>query len=485
MAKHITRTLLNAMKTSWLLVALGAAAAGCSQTTGTDPDANDEISGDEASFEGTSKPENLSVQERATYQSDWAYVNKLVSNNSSVILNHADERQHRFVEMRLKLAGKTRGNAPELFKRIDETRAQHVAMGLKAGQFVPKPHGELARSVDAGRVPEHYMSSVNFLGTSSMESISTGSRIDAITYGYIDSGTWDSNGTPIGDMNYVEVYTNMPYRAVKSTGNLALTSAAMLTGDSMLIEDTVSSGHREFYVAAASTRGPSFTVPTLLEPSDHTSDGCYSICLNRSWTGDCDIDSHLQHAVAQDPDQGLHHHRFDVQAQHHQDQPVQGRHRPRQRRGPGSGRLDHHRAQVQRRRLRRRGDAVLPLDAGLLEHGHGDQRRERPAGDHELGHERRQRRAVQLAVPPRPGQPAARHQHQRPLAAPDHRLHRPHLDRVLQQPQLGRGEPHRLVHQGDQQLPRGGHANRDGRRRDAAHREHPRRRSGAHAERGG
>ncbi|MFT3772393.1 MAG: hypothetical protein QM820_43925 [Minicystis sp.] len=41
MAKHITRTLLKTLQTSWLLVALGMAAA-CSHTAGTDADADDE-----------------------------------------------------------------------------------------------------------------------------------------------------------------------------------------------------------------------------------------------------------------------------------------------------------------------------------------------------------------------------------------------------------------------------------------------------------
>ncbi|MFT3772394.1 MAG: Hint domain-containing protein [Minicystis sp.] len=214
--------------------------------------------------------------------------------DTSVVLNHADERQHRFVEMRLKMAGKTRGNAPELFKRIDETRAQHVAMGLKAGQFVPKSHGELARDADPGRVTQHYMSSVGLLTSSSLQGISLGSNVGTLTYGYIDSGVWDSDGAPLGNMNYAEVYTNMPYATVASTGNLALTQRSEVFADSMLVTDSPTLGHSERYtVKGRPTIGAGsiqWKAPVIQAPVDLNSDGCYSICLNRSWTNDCDVD---------------------------------------------------------------------------------------------------------------------------------------------------------------------------------------------------
>ncbi|MFT3769005.1 MAG: hypothetical protein QM820_26490 [Minicystis sp.] len=294
MEKHITRTLLKSLRTSLVLVAVGMAAA-CSHSAGTDADADDEISGDDASFTGSGTVENLTQAERATYKSDWAYVNRMAPRDTSVVLNHADERQHRFVEMRLKAAGKTRGNAPELFKRIDETRAKHVAMGLKAGQFVPTPHGELARSVDPGRVTQHYMSSVSILTNTSAQGISLGSNVGNLTYGYIDSGVWDSDGTPLGDMNYAEVYTNMPYKAVASNGNLALTSLNNFLADSMLVTDSPTLGHLERYTAKdlPPRSGSGFiqwNAPVIQAPVDQNNDGCYSICLNRTWTNDCDVD---------------------------------------------------------------------------------------------------------------------------------------------------------------------------------------------------
>lgn len=289
MTKHITRSLMKTLQVSSFLVLAGLAAGACTQSTGAGADGVDDISGDDASFEGTGSVQNLTVKERATYKSDWSYVNSLMASNTSVILNHADERQHRFVMARLKMAGKTQANSPELFREIEMTRSQQIAQGLKAGQFAPRAHGELARSTDPGRVPEHYLSSVNLLSSTTMEAVSTGSRIDAITYGYLDAGVWDDNGDPLGDMTYAEVYSNMTFKSVAATGDLTSTSLSKYVGDSMLIESTVSYGYREYYTKGTTSRGPSFS-NSVQEPSDHTGDNCYSICLNRSWTNDCDVD---------------------------------------------------------------------------------------------------------------------------------------------------------------------------------------------------
>lgn len=233
-------------------------------------------------FTASVPPSAMAKDDRAIYMADQEYVQSLVPPGGSITLNHADERQHRFVLLRLKLAGKTPENAPELFEQIAKERAEHVSRGYKVGAPVP------ALGTNK-RKTQHYFPSLSFVGPQQMEVLATGSSPDALFYGYVDVQVTDANGTLLGPMGFKEVYGNMPYLTAATVGDLSLAQNDNYDADSLLIEDTVNFGYREtFSRAANSRRGPQFGPVAITGPVNTVADECISVCLNRTWTGDCD-----------------------------------------------------------------------------------------------------------------------------------------------------------------------------------------------------
>lgn len=191
---------------SWSLILLGGLMTGACQhsPSETKDDGTFEIiNGDQYAFRGVGKIKNLSSQEQTLLQSDMQYLHSLVPTGVPVTLNHADERQHRFVMTRLKMAGKTRANSPALFQMLDNIRAQHLSKGLQSRTL-------LASENSSTRTNKHYIGSLNIKNTT-MEVIGSGSIQDTIYYGYVDAGAWDANDAPLGDVIYSEIYGNMPY----------------------------------------------------------------------------------------------------------------------------------------------------------------------------------------------------------------------------------------------------------------------------------
>lgn len=243
------------------------------------------IEGDRLVFRGTSKRPTLSAAEALEFVSDRAYVQSLVRPGVPTSLNHADPRQHRFAVARLKMAGKTPESAPELFRMMDEARVTHAALGLKEGvTFVTGGTSEIENL--------HYFNEVTPAGDD-LNLVASASVKDDLYYGYVDAVPWDADGNQLGDLAYVEVYGNMPYQHVTTVGDLSLTAQTQLAGDSFLIRDSVQSGYVETYVYLPQGRNDGLLSPTattINAPADVTGDACVSVCLNRTWTGDCDYD---------------------------------------------------------------------------------------------------------------------------------------------------------------------------------------------------
>jgi hypothetical protein len=234
-------------------------------------------------FSASIPPSAMTQDDLAIYKADREYVHSLVPRGVSVSLNHADERQHRFVMMRFKLAGKTPQNSPQLFEQIAELRAEHVRKGYKIGAALLSGNNK--------RKTQHYFPSLKVMSAQSMEALVAGSSPDALYYGSVDVMVTDVDGTLLGPMKYKEVYGNMPYATVATVGNLTLTNKLDYDVDSLMVEDTVNFGYRETYSLAANSRkGPQFSPTTITGPVNTVGDQCISVCLNRVWTNDCDYD---------------------------------------------------------------------------------------------------------------------------------------------------------------------------------------------------
>lgn len=264
--------------------------AGCTQAS-TPPESvhsdTFEISeADNSTFQGVGNVENLTSEERTNYASDQRHMQRLAPNGETIVINHADERQHRFVMARLRMAGKTPENSPQLYNRISERRRIQLAQQIDVG---PK-----SKTFALSAEPEnmHYLGSLNINSSTNMEVIASGTVKDTIYYGYLDALAADANGNMLGSMPYIETYSNMPYASVKATGDLTLTGLSTFVGDSLMIEDNEVYGYRETYTARTTERPAAFALGaiTVTAPKDKVPaplDGTILVCLSRGGTN-CD-----------------------------------------------------------------------------------------------------------------------------------------------------------------------------------------------------
>lgn len=277
------------------ILSLGSALvfAGCSEVTQSE-EGTFEIQGDNVVFRGSSTESNLSVAEWAAYRSARQYVRDLAPAGTSVQINHADPRQHEFMLLRFKLAGKTKENSPELYKAMDQLVKEHRAQGVPAGTFV--------KEVEAAAGPSNMHTAslgmalqtvgANIQARQGITSVQ-GSRKDALSRGYVDATTWDSAGAQLGPTNYYEVFGNMPYGAPQGVGVIP-TQTTTVEGDSVLSETLTTGTTRQFYVAAAPqvvASASAFNQATVTHPRDNDNNGFAVVCLDRSWTGDCEYNN--------------------------------------------------------------------------------------------------------------------------------------------------------------------------------------------------
>lgn len=265
---------------------LGSALPACGSWTSTEAlgESSEQLEDGRYSFRASIPLSAMAREDLEIYRADLEYIHRLVPPGESITLNHADERQHRFVMMRLKLGGKTAQNSPQLFEQIAKQRAEHLSKGYKAGTTIQPLAGN-------SRKTQHYFPSVSFLNAQQLEVLATGSSPDALFYGRVDVMVMDVDGTLIGEMGENEVYGNMPYLTAATVGDLTLTNNLNYDVDSLLQEDTVNYGFRTTFSRSANSRkGPQFTPVTITGPVNTVGDECISVCLNRTWTNDCDYD---------------------------------------------------------------------------------------------------------------------------------------------------------------------------------------------------
>jgi hypothetical protein len=242
---------------------------------------NSQINWTQSEFSGVARPEALSLAELKTYHEDRSYVRSLVTPDVATSLDYSDPRMFRFVLARLKMAGKTPRAAPHLFDLINQRRA--------ADQLRKT---ERTQTLTATRTPQHFLNSTNFLSETSpyMEANALVTYPGVANYLYIDSATWDNNGTALGAMAYSEKYSGSIVRSA-AVGDVTLTGALDYVVDSYALIDSAT-GLQETYTLRENNRRCQFDLSTLniTDPVNRTGGQCVDLCLNRTWTGDCDYD---------------------------------------------------------------------------------------------------------------------------------------------------------------------------------------------------
>jgi hypothetical protein len=276
---------LFSVPTMTALVFGGLCASACAG-----PDDTFEVSGDSVAFHGESSIAALSAQEATTYRADMAYVRSLMPvGGGTVTLNHADDRQHRFVLARLKMMGKTAENSPELFKNVEALRTQHIAAGLASKQGVAELHVE-ANDVGGQAIQDtHRLVALDIVNNGTQLKVASMASVHTtgLTHGLVDAIPWDIDGNQIGNEAFVEVFGPMPYASPAALGNLSQTHLDTLLGDSILEETTVANGQQELYTFATRARKNLFNPPVNIGPVDVNNDGCINVCVSRV-NADCD-----------------------------------------------------------------------------------------------------------------------------------------------------------------------------------------------------
>ncbi|WP_146209944.1 Hint domain-containing protein [Vitiosangium sp. GDMCC 1.1324] len=242
---------------------------------------NSQIDWTQSEFSGVARPEVLSLTELKTYHEDRSYVRSMVTPDVATSLDYSDPRVFRFVLARLKMAGKTPRTAPRLFDLINQQRAADQLRKTDRTQ-----------TLTATRTPQHFLNSTNFLSETSpyMEANALVTYPGVANYLYIDSATYDKNGNALGAMGYAEKYSGSIVR-VAAVGDVTLTSALDYEVESYALIDSAE-GLKNYYTFRENNRRCQFDLSTLniTDPVNHTGGQCVDLCLNRTWTGDCDYD---------------------------------------------------------------------------------------------------------------------------------------------------------------------------------------------------
>jgi hypothetical protein len=270
-----------------------ALSAACGSHEPTTSDESFELVDGQDTFSGTGRMANLAKADLATYLADRAYLRKIAPRGQAVEINHADPRQHRFAMARVRIAGKTPENSPALFQAMSELVRVHTASRYAVGTVRPAA----AAAVAGGRESQHAMLTLGKAqpGSTIVVTSSLASRTDHLSHGFVDCIAADGEGNALGDSTYVEVFGDMKFFAPQCTGDLSWGADGQAEGDSFLSE-TVSGGPtRQSYVAGATVSfdalAPALSTPTVNQPADLNADNKISVCLDRTWTGDCDINN--------------------------------------------------------------------------------------------------------------------------------------------------------------------------------------------------
>jgi hypothetical protein len=279
------------VSTSMLCVAFSACNGRIDSGLGSSEETFEVVNGQDT-FRGTGNLARLDKIERINYLGDRKYLREIVPRGQAVEINHADPRQHRFAVARLKMNGKTPENSPALFKAMADLVGAHAARGFAVGTVLPLD------VVNGGLQSQHEMLGLGRTAqaATTVATSSLASRKDRLTHGFVDCSAYDGDGNGIGDSIYVEVFGDMRFFAPQCHGDMTLAAVNSAEGDSFLSETIATNGAtRQSYVMGPIVNfdaiAPVLGAPTVNQPNDGNADNKISVCLDRVWTADCDVNN--------------------------------------------------------------------------------------------------------------------------------------------------------------------------------------------------
>jgi hypothetical protein len=265
---------------------------------------------------GAGSLERLTSLERAQFNSDWAYIRKIVKPNTAVRLNFADPRQFRYVMSRLKIAGKSRASSPFLFESLETIRAQHRAMMLAPGEVTavvsadstpvsPERDSEIINyeiiNEDESPISRastmHYMHSTTIYSPETGEATAASTAANGSNYVYLDCAVRDEDGRALSPFTFTEEFDDGRSIHSQAEADLSLARMPQYYAESFKYEQVEadgSDGQTTYYYTTfglQEVEPPDLDVMEVRAPKDiKYNDGIVTICLNRTWTQDCDYD---------------------------------------------------------------------------------------------------------------------------------------------------------------------------------------------------
>lgn len=299
----------NIERSTWLMsMALASGAlASCSRAETGDLQNEHEDLADGESRLVVGDHANLTAAEARDYRQDREYLRSLAGPDAAVRLNLADPRQHRLAMARLKIAGKSRYNAPNLFAMVEQTRQEHVRRGYGTGLIADSGFRAAdAADVDGGdgRKAMHFISTATVSrgdgdGGELAEGAASSTSPGGSDYTMLDVGYYDAEGVPLAETSIVEQFGGGTDVFVQTNPDLTQSEVGSYVVDSLQVESTVD-GFTMSYVhteMGLESPPPAGCDPTAIErridvdqPIDVNGDGHVSVCLSRVWTNDCDYD---------------------------------------------------------------------------------------------------------------------------------------------------------------------------------------------------
>ncbi|MCP3101097.1 Hint domain-containing protein [Myxococcus sp. K15C18031901] len=250
--------------------------------------------------QGVGEPGRLTKAEWATFLSDQKYLHSIARPDVRIRLNLADESQYRFAMSRLKLAGKTPDNSPYLFKALEQRRQDHIAKGYKPG-LLPQASNSLVGTADLQEMHLIEEASIGETTPVANDGLGTASTTfpGGAIYTYVDVSYTDASGAALGNLEWSEEFDGGRKLTINSQGNLALTTQRRYRVSSYKVEESAAEGVLDSYIykevglngGPEVNEAPRLTPPNVLAPLDVAfNDNLISVCLNRTWTQDCDYD---------------------------------------------------------------------------------------------------------------------------------------------------------------------------------------------------
>lgn len=266
---------------------------------------------------GVGSGDRLTDSQRSAYVANSQYLQKLSRPGVTVQLNLADPQQFDFVMARLQLAGKTPANSPHLFDRIEARRRDQIARGLKAGALAAAPQSVTGGAIAMHFIEEARVSPVQSAALTGGRQAAAGTTLATGTasstfpggsdYTYVDVSISTVSGTAIAPLAYREEFENPDGNVganvtISTSGDPSVSNQTRYTIESFKFEEqpdgntTDSYVHQEIGSTSPQTPVglPQLSVPQVNDPVDtvglnnNTPDGIISVCMDRSWTNDCD-----------------------------------------------------------------------------------------------------------------------------------------------------------------------------------------------------